>query len=154
MRGLLSSSTAMTSNKVSRSTCCRAMRRARAALIAGTAVSNNTGKPAAASAEALRRPYRRAAIPPGSVGRRRARSSRASPQRDRSVSRSSEGSRRLPLCDAAPAAAQSKPSMNMAPRCVLTPPVAASIRASASMPHCCSACNDAPSAPSVAMRTK
>jgi hypothetical protein len=44
--------------------------------------------------------------------------------------------------------------MKTAPRCVLTPPVAASMRASASMPHCWSAWNGAPAAPSAAMRTK
>lgn len=47
---------------------------------AGSATSNRAGKPGAASAEALRKPWRWAASPPGSRGGRRSRWASASPQ--------------------------------------------------------------------------
>ena len=99
------------------------------------------GKPALLLADALRSPWRRAAMPPGSVDARWLRRASASPQFRRNASRSWAGCSTQPCSRVtAPAAAHSRPSMKIAPRWVLTPPVAASMRASASMPqslqHC------------------
>ena len=90
--------------------------------------------PIAASTDALRRPCRRAAMPPGKAdgpcGAQRQRSPPVLQQRCAAAPPALPPvPARWPAPATAPAAAHSSPSVKIAPRCVLMPPVAASMRA-------------------------
>ncbi len=104
---------------------------------AGSPISIACGKPAAACARAPPAPNFSSAFVPwlcSGMGSRDI----ACPQRCRTVAHNTSARQRRPGLavphETAPAAAQRRPRPKIAPRCVLTPPVAASIACSASMP--------------------
>ncbi len=76
------------------------------------------------------------------------------PQRISSAARSEAGDSGRPCARAWPAAAQISPRLKIAPRWVLMPPVARSMRVSASLPNCLRHANGMPATPAMQMRRK